>query len=143
MKRYISAILVPCLLLQFLGCSSKDAITLEELKHFEGDNEIILTTTQGEIVIKRSNEDHKSMNWIAKDSSIYLEIIESVPVSNNENIRTQNKTDKEISYNDIELIQVKSANVLGTIGLTIAILVVLDILAWGISTGFEFDFDVM
>ena len=140
MKRYISAILVTCLLLQFLGCSSKDAITLEELKHFEGDNEIILTTTQGEIVIKRSNEDHKSMNWIAKDSSIYLEIIESVPVSNNENIRTQNKTDKEISYNDIELIQVKSANVLGTIGLTIAILVVLDILAWGISTGFKFDF---
>ena len=143
MKRYISAILVPCLLLQFLGCTSKEAITLDVLKHFEGDNDIILTTNEGEMVINRNKEENKTMNWVAKDSSIYLKIIESVPVSNNENIRTQNKTDKEISYNDIKSIQVKSANVPEAIGLTIAILVVLDILAWGISTGFEFDFDLM
>ena len=139
MKRYISAILVPCLLLQFLGCSSKDAITLEELKHFEGDNEIILTTIKGEIVIKRSNEDHKSMNWIAKDSSLYIENIESIPIGNNENIRTQNKTDKEISYNDIELIQVQSANVLGTIGFIIVGFLAFELLAFAIW-GFDFNF---
>jgi hypothetical protein len=140
MKRYISAILIPCLLMQFVGCYSFRSITLEELKQFEGDNDIILTTNKGEVIINRNEEVFKTMNWVAKDSSLYIEKIESVPIGDNENIRRQHTTNQEIGYNDIESIQVKSSDVLGTIGLTAATLIVFYILIWGISTGFDTDF---
>ena len=140
MKRYISAILIPCLLMQFVGCYSFRSITLEELKQFEGDNDIILTTNKGEVIINRNEEVYKTMNWVAKDSSLYIEKIESVPIGDNENIRRQHTTNQEIGYNDIESIQVKSSDVLGTIGLTAATLIVFYILIWGISTGFDTDF---
>ena len=140
MKRYISAILIPCLLMQFVGCYSFRSITLEELKQFEGDNDIILTTNKGEVIINRNEEVFKTMNWVAKDSSLYIENIESVPIGDNENIRRQDTTNQEIDYNDIESIQVKSSDVLGTIGVTAATLIVLVILIRGISTGFDTDF---
>ena len=140
MKRYISAILIPCLLMQFVGCYSFRSMTLEELKQFEGDNDIILTTNKGEVIINRNEEVFKTMNWVAKDSSLYIENIESVPIGDNENIRRQDTTNQEIGYNDIESIQVKSSDVLGTIGLTAAILIVFYILIRGISTGFDTDF---
>ena len=140
MKRYISAILIPCLLMQFVGCYSFRSMTLEELKQFEGDNDIILTTNKGEVIINRNEEVFKTMNWVAKDSSLYIENIESVPIGDNENIRRQDTTNQEIDYNDIESIQVKSSDVLGTIGVTAATLIVLVILIRGISTGFDTDF---
>ena len=43
MKRYISAILIPCLLLQFAGCYSQKEIILAEFNHYESDDPILIT----------------------------------------------------------------------------------------------------
>ena len=79
MKRYISAVLIPCLLIQLFGCYSTRLISTYDL------------------------------------------------------------VDEEISYNDIELIQVQSANVLGTIGFIIVGFLAFELLAFAIW-GFDFNF---
>ena len=43
MKRHISAILIPCLLIQLYGCYSYKNITIDELKNYKGTNEIKVT----------------------------------------------------------------------------------------------------
>jgi hypothetical protein len=47
MKRYISAILIPCLLLELFGCMGSYVfhdMTLEELKNYAGDENVMLKT---------------------------------------------------------------------------------------------------
>ena len=46
MKRYISAILIPCLLMQFFGCSSLSEIPVDELKTTVGKKQESLQKTQ-------------------------------------------------------------------------------------------------
>ena len=43
MKRYISAVLIPCLLLQFTGCVSTNYLTKDEFIHGKYDDAKILT----------------------------------------------------------------------------------------------------
>ena len=40
MKRYISAILIPCLLLQLFGCYSFREVTMDDLQKYTGPNEV-------------------------------------------------------------------------------------------------------
>ena len=42
MKRYISAVLIPCLLLQLCGCYSYREITIDELKNYKGQMKLRL-----------------------------------------------------------------------------------------------------
>ena len=60
MKKYITAILVPCLLLQFTGCFSYQYMTLDELKNYNGSNEVRIRTNNQEILIERRGRDVRS-----------------------------------------------------------------------------------
>lgn len=73
MKRYISAILIPCLLLQFFGCYSYREITLEELKSYKGENDIKITTGEKDIIINRDSINSCIMNFGISDSSIIVQ----------------------------------------------------------------------
>ena len=73
MKRYVSAILIPCLLWQLSGCYSYREITLEELKSYKGENDIKITTVEKDIIINRDSTDSCIMNWGINDSSIIVQ----------------------------------------------------------------------
>ena len=57
MKKYISAILIPCLLLQFCGCYSNREITIEELKNYKGERDIKIITDIDTILINRDSTE--------------------------------------------------------------------------------------
>ncbi|MBK7632277.1 MAG: hypothetical protein IPJ23_16535 [Ignavibacteriales bacterium] len=62
MKKYISAILIPCVLIQLYGCYSMRVITSEQLKSFKGSNDIIIKTNQNEIMIYRKSSEFNPMD---------------------------------------------------------------------------------
>lgn len=70
MKRYISAVLIPCLIMQLYGCYTFKDITMDELKRYNGSNDIKIKTNQEQIIINRKSSGTKSMNWESCDSSI-------------------------------------------------------------------------
>ena len=72
MKRYISAILVPCMLLQLYGCSytAFSEITLEELKNQDSSHNIKIKTNQDEFITEESGK--YTYDWEAGDSSITM-----------------------------------------------------------------------
>jgi hypothetical protein len=73
MKRYISSILIPCLLLQLCGCYSYREITLDELKSYTGEKDIKITTGEKDIIINRDSTESCIMNWGISDSSIIVQ----------------------------------------------------------------------
>ena len=72
MKRYISAILIPCLLMQLFGCYSYREITIEELKSYKGENDIKIITDKDTILINRDSTEILKMDWVVSDSSIIV-----------------------------------------------------------------------
>lgn len=75
MKRYISAILIPCLLLQVYGCMGSyvtNEITFEELKNYDGAEDVMVKTENDEYTLYRKEHGRVSVNWQAADSSITL-----------------------------------------------------------------------
>jgi hypothetical protein len=66
MKRYISAILIPCLLLQLCGCHSTKYLSSEELRHNYSYYPLTIVTKDGrEFVIKKN----LTVDEIEKDST--------------------------------------------------------------------------
>ncbi|MBK7632271.1 MAG: hypothetical protein IPJ23_16505 [Ignavibacteriales bacterium] len=65
MKRYISAILIPCFLLQFFGCYSYQEITKDEF--IKADNYVDL------LVITKNQHTYKFNEgyYLVKEDSIY------------------------------------------------------------------------
>ena len=74
MKRYISAILIPCLLLQLCGCYSYKEVTMDELQKYTGPNEVKLITNEKEIIIKRQLSGDLQIRWETSDSSVVINI---------------------------------------------------------------------
>ena len=118
MKAYISAILIPCVLIQLYGCYSMRVITSEELKSFKGTNDIILKTNQTEILIYRKLSEFNPMDWVASDSSISIKTKEQVQWENYYKL-----VDKctEIKFNEIESVEIEELNILTTALLTAGI----------------------
>jgi len=66
MKRYISAILIPCLLLQLFGCYSNKYLSKDELRPNYSYDPIMITTNDGrEFIIKKN----VTIDKIEKDST--------------------------------------------------------------------------
>ncbi|MBK7632268.1 MAG: hypothetical protein IPJ23_16490 [Ignavibacteriales bacterium] len=66
MKRYLSAILIPCLLLQLFGCYSNKYLSKEELRPNYSYDPIMITTNDGrEFIIKKN----VTIDKIEKDST--------------------------------------------------------------------------
>jgi len=140
MKRYISAILIPGLLLQLLGCYSMREMTLEELKNYKGPDDIIVKTNHEEVLINRKPSGITSINWKASDSSITIKIeklitIEKYNKLSNQDLRKFTKQENEIKYYDIESVEIEEINYFKTSLLTVGILILVVGLIAGATSG--------
>ena len=91
--------------MQFVGCYSFRSMTLEELKNYEGQNDIKIRTNQKETLINRKSSENGSINWYPNDSSIVVETRESISLEDYSKLSSQdieqlNHT-LEIKYNEI------------------------------------------
>ena len=68
MKRYISSILIPCLLLQLFGCYSFKDITIDELREYKETNEIKIKSNQKEVLLKENLE--RLVQWTGKQVTV-------------------------------------------------------------------------
>lgn len=103
MKRYISAVLVPCFLLQLLaGCYSYEGITLDELQKYYGPNDIRITTDKDKIVINRQSTGDSKMDWRTNDSSIIVQYKEFV-----RNVDSSKVIEKNIKINYTDILSLE------------------------------------
>lgn len=119
MKRYISAVLIPCFLLQLFGCYSYRDITLDELQSYSGENDIRIKTNQDEVIINRKLTDENLMNWETGDSSIIIKT--TGLIRDNKDAKLIDKR-YEIKYQKIKTIEIEDYDILKTIGLTVGII---------------------
>jgi len=119
MKRYISAILIPCLLLQLCGCYSYKEVTMDELQKYTGPNEVKLITTEKEIIIKRQLSGDLQIRWETSDSSVVINSTELI--KNNNSVKpVSNKS--EIMFEKINSVEIEEYDNLKTLGLTFGII---------------------
>jgi general stress protein CsbA len=135
MKRYISAILIPCFLLQLFGCYSTREITLDELKNFE--NAQIITKDSTIYNLSEEINEHNMLNnpneyfsdyWIINKDSSRIDLIAQRSYSKNVNdLSVRNMITKKISipFKAIEQLSVEKYDAGKTwlgIGITIGVL---------------------
>jgi len=141
MKRYISAILIPCLLLQLCGCYSFRAITLEELKNYKGENDIKVTKKSDYFVImNRDSTRNYLTDWMISDSSIIMEK-KSLKELKKAEISKEEKT--EIKFNQIKSIAVKEWDSENTIVLFVGLIGLAAIIGLAISGSIQSGFSNM
>ena len=144
MKKYISAVLIPCLLLQLSGCYSMGVMTLEELKNYAGPNDIKIKTDQNEFLINRKSNETILMNWEAGDSLIVIKTTQAIKMETYNNINTAENYNSlknqliEIKYDDIESVEIEELDLLKTAILTVGIFVIVTF----VITGASFDLDL-
>lgn len=126
MKKNISSILISCLLAQIYGCYSMRVMTSEELKNFNGANDIILKTNQNEILIYRKSSEFNPMDWVASDSSISIKTKEQVQWDNYYKLVDKST---EIKFNEIESVEIEEFDILETSVLMTGIIVIFIFLA--------------
>ncbi len=119
MKRYISAILIPCLLLQLFGCYSFREVTMDDLQKYTGPNEVKLITTEKEIIIKRQLSGDLQVRWETSDSSVVINSTELIK-DNNSVKPVSNKS--EIMFEKINSVEIEEYDNLKTLGLTFGII---------------------
>ena len=136
MQRYISAILVPCILLQLFGCgyNTFSEITVEELKNYDGSI-IKIKTNEDEFTTEEENYKYKTY-WKAGDSSIIIikkEIFDFVEIP---------ADTTHLSYNVIEKIEIEkweNFTELVVTGMVLASLAILGLFILG-GPGGAYDF---
>ncbi len=127
MKRYISAILIPCLLMQLCGCYSSRDVTIDEIKMYEGENDIKINTIKEEIVINRKTDGLSSIKWEATDSAIVVSQKELVKI---EGITKLDTNSYSIKYNDIISAQIDEKDTVATAILVMGVVIAV---IWGLS----------
>ena len=138
MKRYISAILVPCMLLQLYGCSytAFSEITLEELKNQDSSHNIKIKTNQDEFITEESGK--YTYDWEAGDSSIT--IIKKGIFSGNVTILLDST---QIKYNEIQKIEIEKRenyNELEVTGIVLASLAIVGFMIFWFSNEYSKNF---
>lgn len=137
MKRYISAVLIPCFLLQLFGCYSLEEISLNELSEQE-DELIISTSDSSNYFLKKyfTTEEmkgnvgsHYSSNWEIKPESIT--IFNSITyIPNNKGVNPYLKKDTTIiNYGLIDKVVATKINLGYTILLFLGLTVIVVVLA--------------
>lgn len=107
--------------MQFSGCYSYRDITLEELKRYDGSNDIRINTNQEESILNRKFSGIGSMSWETGDSSI---IIKTEEINRENNYIPVNKN-SEIKYQQIESIEIEQFDIIKTGLLTVGIISVI------------------
>ncbi|MEJ5262335.1 MAG: hypothetical protein WHT45_06620 [Ignavibacterium sp.] len=111
MKKYISEILIPCLLLQLFGCYSYREITLNELKDYPGEKDVRIQVDTNFIIFNRKADWYNKMDWITTDSSIVItnKIWKAFADTTNPTIEQ-----KEINYSHIVKTEIEEIDYLKT-----------------------------
>jgi len=136
MKRYIAAILVPCLLLQLFGCYSMEEISLPEL--LQKEDKLIISTADSTVYFLQKNSTAEEMiqntgsyysdKWILKSDWITM----FNAVSYNPKIASANpfyKTDSiKISYDAVTKVKAERNDTGKTILLIVGISLVFGLL---------------
>jgi hypothetical protein len=123
-KKLISSILVIALL-NILGCYSSNDITVNELREFKGNNNVIIETNNGgEFTLKRDTTSHYYSNWEFVGDSIEWTESRVIYLKDNTNLGKFKTTKTTIAENEILKIGIEELNVLNTALLTVGILVV-------------------
>lgn len=121
MKRYISSLLIPCLLLQLFGCYSYRAITIDELKQYQGENDIRIKKDTTEIIINRKIGRYEAMDWSMTDTSI---LVNKKTVKNYfDTIRVENEK-FEIPSSEIRITEIDEIDYIKTTIFSVALTVV-------------------
>jgi hypothetical protein len=111
MKKYISAILIPCLLLQLCGCYSFNEITIDELKNYKGSNEIRIKTHNREVLIERRTGILDPMEWESNDSLIIIKTKEQVKWGHYKKLEDRSS---DIKLSEIETAEIEEFDLLKT-----------------------------
>ena len=120
MKRFISAILIPCLLLELCGCYSFREVTIEEFKKYKGGDDVKIISEQAEFILNRDSTEKNKFNWILNDSLIILQE-KSLVNSQYENSTSVKKN--EIKFNEIKSISISEPDSGETEGLILLTIV--------------------
>ena len=118
MKRYISAVLIPCLLMQFCGCYSSRDVTIDEIKMYKGEQDIKINTIKDEIIINRKISGLSSMKWEATDSFIVVQQKELVKIAGITKLDTNIYS---IKYDDIISAQIEEKDSAATLVLVLGV----------------------
>lgn len=127
MKQYISAILIPCLLLQLCSCYSFNEITLDELKNYKGSNEIRIKTYNQEILIERRTGILDPMEWESNDSLIIIKTKEQVKWDQYNKLEDRSS---DIKLSEIETVEIEELDFVKT---SLLILTIVALVAAGIA----------
>ena len=114
MKRYISAVLISCLLVQLCGCYSYREITLEELKNYNGENDIKIITDKDTILINRDSTEIIKYDWVVSDTSILVQEKRSLDSSDKKN---PIHNEREIKFHQIKNLAINEPDSVETEGL--------------------------
>ena len=99
MKQYISAILIPCLLLQFFGCYSYREVTIDEFKMYNGKDDVKIITEQAGFILNRDSTVKNKLYWVLNDSSI---IMQEKTLMQDQYANSTAEKNKEIKFEEIK-----------------------------------------
>ena len=135
MKRYISAILIPCLLLQLCGCYSFRVISIQELKNYKGTNEIKVTKESDNfITMQRDSTKAYITDWQVNDSSI---IIEKKTLTEFNNAQNPEEMKSEIKFNQIKSVEVEEFDSENTVVLVVSLVALAAMIALAINMSIQ------
>ncbi len=103
MKKYISAILIPALLLQLCGCYSYKEVTIDEFKKYNGQDDVKIITEKAEFILSRDSTERDELNWTLVDSSI---IIQEKTLMQDKYANSTAERNKEIKFKEIKSVSI-------------------------------------
>jgi len=125
MKKLIIAIIINCLILQLLvGCYSTNYVTVNELKGFKDNNDVIIKTTDSkEYILKRDSTHQYYSNWEFVDNSIEWTESKVIFEKDNPKLGKYTTINTTIAEKEMLKIGIEELNVVETVLLSLGILV--------------------
>ena len=125
MKKLIISIMVFCLTLQLLvGCYSPNYITLKELKSFNDNNDVIITTRDStEYILRRDSTNQYYSNWEFVNDNIKWNESKVIFQKDNPKLGKYTTINTTIEGKEILKIGVEELNILNTVLLSVGILI--------------------
>ena len=120
MKRYISAILIPCLLLQLCGCYSYKEVTIDEFKKYNGEDDVKIITGEAEFILNRDSTEKNKLNWVLNDSSILIQE-KTLMMNKYDNSNPDKKN--EIKFTEIKSVSINEPDS-GETGLILGVVII-------------------
>jgi hypothetical protein len=125
MKKLMAYLIINGLVLQlFNGCQSARYITKDELRNFNEDNDVIITTTDNkEYTLRRDSSYQNFSDWVFVDDKVELTEIKLVQ-QKDRNSKKLTTIKTEINENDLTNIEVMEFDGLKTTLLVVGILAI-------------------